>query len=146
MKSVVKLTINVPQARLAELFANPAYSPQWMDDLARYEPISGQPGTPGSQYRLVPKKGSLIFVATVLARDPPVQSRVRLEAPTVAVAVTGTFEALSRDKTRMVSEEVFKFKGAASKVLGFVARRSIRAAHRRHMEAFKRFAEGREDG
>lgn len=141
MKSVVKLTINVPQARLAELFANPVHSPQWMDDLARYEPIKGEPGTPGSIYRLVPKKGSLIFIATVVARDLPAQARVRLDGPSVTVAVTGTFEALSPGKTRMVSEEVFKFKGAAHKLLGFVARRGIKAAHRRHMEAFKRFAE-----
>ncbi len=95
MKSVVKLDINVPQARLAELFANAENSPRWMDDLDRYEAISGEPGMPGSKYRLVPKKGAMVFIATVIAKDLPVQARVNLDAPNVAVSVTGTFEALS---------------------------------------------------
>jgi|SRR5947208_3617425 len=143
MKSVVELDINVPQARLADLFANAENSPRWMDDLDRYEAISGEPGMPGSKYRLVPKKGAMVFMATVIARDLPVQARVNLDAPNVAVSVTGTFEALSPSTTRLVSEEVFRFKGPVNKLFGLIAQRAIRAAHRRHMEAFKRFAERR---
>lgn len=141
MKSVIELEVNVPQARLAELFANPEHSPRWMDDLARYEPISGAPGMPGSRYRLVPKKGGMVFVGTVIARDLPARAQVQLDGPGVAVAVTGRFEPLAADRTRLISEEVFQFRGVVGKVFGLFARPAIRAAHRRHMEAFKRFAE-----
>jgi polyketide cyclase/dehydrase/lipid transport protein len=142
MKSVIALEIKAPQARVAELFANPENSPQWMDDLARYEAMSGKPGMPGSKYRLVPKKGAMVFVATVIARDLPGRAEVHLDSPTVAVSVTGTFEAVSPDRTRLVSEEVFTFKGLVNRAFGFFAQPAIRRAHRRHMEAFKRFAEG----
>lgn len=47
----------------------------------------------------------------------------------------------SSSRTRLVSEELFTFKGALGAVLGFLARGAIKKAHRRHMEWFKRFAE-----
>jgi len=142
MKSVVDLEIHAPQARVAELFANPENSPQWMDDLSRYEAISGHPGMPGSRYRLVPKQGAMIFVATVITRDLPRRAQVNLDSPKVTVVATGTFTALPQDRTRLVSEEVFTFKGFVNKAFGVLARPAIRRAHRRHMQGFKRFAEG----
>jgi hypothetical protein len=144
MRSVVELEVDVPQERLAALFADPDNSTRWMDDLERYEPMSGEPGMPGSTYRLVPKTGKMVFVATVISRKLPNEVRLNLDASSVAVSVTGTFVALSSDRTRLVSEEVFSFKGPFHKLFGLVAQRAIRNAHRRHMEAFKRFAEQHE--
>jgi hypothetical protein len=141
MKSVVELEIDVTRARLAALFTDPQQNTRWMDDIDRVETISGQPGMPGSKYRLVPKKGNMVFVATVLAGNLPTEARLSLEASNVTVSVKGTFTALSSDRTRLTSEEVFSFKGPLNKAFGFLAQGAIRAAHRRHMEAFKRFAE-----
>ena len=141
MKSIVELDINARQARMAELFANPLNNPRWMDDLERVELISGEPGETGSVYRLVPKRGKMDFVATVLTRALPTKLKLALEGRRVSVLITDTFLRLSDDKTKLISEEVFTFKGAFGKVIGFLARKSIAAAHRRHMESFKRFAE-----
>jgi hypothetical protein len=141
MKSTVQLDINVPQQRLATLFADPTLNTRWMDDVERYEPISGQPGAPGSQYRLVPKKGDMVFVATVISNDLPNESRLHLDASNFTVSVTAKYVALSPGKSRLVSEEVFTFKSLIGKITGFFARSAIHDAHRRHMEAFKRFAE-----
>ena len=66
MKSVIELEIDVPQARLATLFADAQQNTKWMDDVENVETISGQLGMPGSKYRLVPKKGKMVFVATYL--------------------------------------------------------------------------------
>ena len=82
MKSVVELDIDVPREKLAALSADPANITKWMDDLERYEPLTGEPGMPGSTYRMVPKEA-----------------------------------------------------------IGFFAGGAIRKAHRKHMDAFKRFAE-----
>src|ERR1043166_6326544 len=87
MKSVVELEIAAPQARVATLLADPQPAPRWMNDVARYEPLEGTPGMPGTRYRLVPKKGSRTFVATVLTRDLPTAASVRLEAANVTVIV-----------------------------------------------------------
>lgn len=141
MKDVVEVEINRPRAQAAELLADPANSPKWMDDLERWEPISGERGMPGSKYRLVPKKGDMIFEATVIARDLPDDLRLTLQASNVTVSVTSRLIAISAQKTRLVSEEVFRFQGFMPKLLGLFAGPAIRKVHRRHMEAFKRFAE-----
>jgi uncharacterized protein YndB with AHSA1/START domain len=146
MKSTVTVEINLPQARVAELFSNPRHTTRWMHDIDRIEVVSGEPGAPGSRYRLVPKKGNMVFVATVLGRDLPKQSRLRLDSSNVVVWVTGTFQSLSATKTLLVSSEVFSFKGAISAILGFLAQSAIRKAHRRHIEAFKTFAETQHSG
>jgi hypothetical protein len=141
MKSVVELDINLPQRRVAELLVDPRNNPKWMDDVERIEPISGELGEPGSVYRLVPKRGKLVFVATVVSRELPAEMRLSLDAPSASVLVTCTLRKLSEQKTGLISEEIFRFKGAFNKVFGFVARGAIKRAHRRHIESFKRFAE-----
>lgn len=141
MKSIIELEINVPQAKLSELYADPENNTKWMDDLERYEHLSGEPGMPGSTYRMVPKKGDMVFIATVIARNIPTELRLNLEASNVTVSVQGKFTALSSDRTRLTSTEVFQFKGLFNKLFGFLAGGSIKKVHRRHMEAFKRFAE-----
>jgi len=141
MESVIELEIDVPQARLAALFTDPQQNTSWMDDVDRVVTISGPLGMPGFKYRLVPKKGKMVFVATVLARNLPAESHLSLEASNVTVSVKATFVALSVDKTRLTSKEVFSFKGPFNRVLGFLARGAIKKAHRKHMDAFKRFAE-----
>jgi hypothetical protein len=141
MKSTITIEINLPQARVAELFSNPGHTTRWMHDIERIEVVSGELGMPGSKYRLVPKKGSMVFIATVLGRDLPNQVRLSLDSSNVAVSVTGTFKALSPSKTLLVSQEVFRFTGLISTIFGFLARFIIRKAHRRHIEAFKAFAE-----
>lgn len=67
---------------------------------------------PGSKYRMAPKTGDMVFVATVIARDLPDESRLILEASNVVVSLKARFVALSSEKTRLISEEVFSFKGA----------------------------------
>jgi hypothetical protein len=107
-----------------------------------YSSKSGKLGEPGSVYRLVPKKkGELEFVATVVLRELPAQVRLSLEAPSVSVSITDKFISLSDQVTLLVCEETFRFKGLSHEVFGFFAQPAIKAAHRRHMESFKRFAE-----
>jgi len=141
MKSVVDLESEAPQAKVALLFADPENNPKWMDDIERYEPLSGEPGMPGSTYRLVPKTGKMIFHVTVVARNLPNEVRLSLDASNVTVSVEGTFKSLLSDRTLLTSAEVFRFRGMFNKIFGLLAQSSIKKAHRKHMEAFKRFAE-----
>ena len=140
MTSVVEVDIDRSQADVAALLADPRNNTKWMDDLARVEPINGELGTPGSTYRMVPREGSMLFVATVVDRDPD-RLRLRLDASNVVASVTATLIATAPGRTRLVSEEVFRFKGLFNTLFGFVAQGSIRKVHRRHIEAFKHFAE-----
>lgn len=141
MKSVVKVDIDAPQHKVAALFADPSHSAEWMEDLELYEPIDGEPGAPGSIYRLVQRRGGA-FVGTVVSRDLPREHQLYLDAPDVAVSVKGRFDALSPQRTRLTSEEEFEFKGGLLKRLGgLLSGGAIRSAHRRQMQAFRRYAE-----
>jgi uncharacterized protein YndB with AHSA1/START domain len=141
MTSVVEIELAAPRARVAEMFSDPANNPKWMSDVERCEPVTGTLGTPGSTYRLVPKSGNRVFIATVVSKDLPDELRLRLEAPNVVVAIVDRFVATSPEVTRLVSEEEFRFKGVLSSMLGFLAQPAIKKAHRRHMDAFKQFVE-----
>jgi polyketide cyclase/dehydrase/lipid transport protein len=140
MKDIVTVDIAAAQAKVAALFADPANNPKWMEGLERYQPISGEPGAPGSTYRLVQQGGKLDFLAKVVVRDLPDEVRLTLDADSVAVRVRAQFLARA-NATRLVSTEQFKFKGLFGPVVGLLARRAIRRAHCTQMQAFKRFAE-----
>ena len=107
MKSVIELEIDVPQARLATLFADPQQNTKWMDDVDRVETINS--ACPALNIGLCQRKGKMVFVATVLARNLPSESHLSLEASNVTVSVKGLFGALSSDRTRLTSEELFSF-------------------------------------
>ncbi len=140
MKSVVELDIDAPRDVVARLFADPRNMQEWMDDMT-IEPVSGEPGAVGSRYRLIPSSGEPPFEATVTARNLPRQTRLRLERPPLRMEIADTFEELPAERTRLVSVEVFRFEGLKAKLGGLLGRRAIKKAHRRHMKAFKRFAE-----
>jgi len=123
MKSVVKLDIQAPRDAVALLFADLANNPKWMHDLDRCEPMAGTVGMPGSTYRMVPKKGDMVFVATVLSRDLPEKVKLLLDGRNLVVSITDRFRATSQGVTTMLSEEDFRFKGMFSRVFGFVAQR-----------------------
>jgi hypothetical protein len=143
MKSVVEVEIDLPLQEVAELFADPRNNPHWMHDVKSYEPVSGEQGMPGSTYRLVPKAGDMIFLATVVECNLPHELRVNLEAATVDVAMTARMVALSPTRTKLISEEVFTFKDSDNATVDSSVKEAIKAAHRRHIEDFKRFAEHR---
>jgi hypothetical protein len=143
MTSRVELDIDARQPQLAALFADPQNSTEWMDDVDRIEPISGAPGQFGSIYRLVSKRKGWEFVATVVRRALPMEVALLLTGPHVSVDVRDQFVRLTAERTRLISEEVFTFDGLFRKLVGFLASGTIRRAHRRHLEAFKRFAETR---
>ena len=140
MKSVVEVEINKSQQEVATLFADPANTPKWMKDLERYEPVSGTQGLPGSTYRLIPKKGNMIFLATVVEQDMD-KLKLNLEASNVQVVITDKLIPLSANITKLISEEVFNFKGIFNRLFGLFAQKNIKSAHRHHMESFKHFAE-----
>ena len=141
MKSTVEVEINRPQGESASLYADPRNNPKWMHDIARYEPLSGREGMPGSTYRLVPKEGDMIFTVTVVERNLPDRLNVHLEGSDTDVDVKGTFRSLSPTRAKLISEEVFTFKGGADETVSPSVKEDIKAAHRRHMADFKRFAE-----
>ncbi len=143
MKSLIELDIAAPRDEVAALLADPRNMTKWMDNLERVEFVAGEPGMPGSTFRMIGKAGGpqRDFVATVTGRNLPERFGLRLRSDSVDVAITDTFAASAARRTKLVSEEVFTFRGLFNRLFGLLAQGAIRKHHRRHMEAFKRFAE-----
>jgi hypothetical protein len=144
MKSIVAVEIHRPRREVAMLLADPANMTRWMNNLAAYEYIDGEPGAIGVRYRMVGKPGTRqqTFVATVTAMHLPEWYSLALKSPTVDVLVDVTFTALAKDRTKLRSEETFTFHGVFRRLFSTFAHGDIRKHHREHMESFKRFAEG----
>jgi hypothetical protein len=141
MRSIAVVEIEAPQAEVAARFADPRNTAKWMVDLDRQEPISGEPGMPGSKYRLISEHQHLNFEATVVERRLPDLVRLALTSPSISVAIDARFSALPSGRTKLTSTEVFRFKGVFGRAMALFARRSIHSAHVRQMEAFRRYAE-----
>jgi hypothetical protein len=139
MKSIVEVDINLSKANVRRLFTDPANNPKWMDDLKKYEAISGDQGMPDSSYRLIPKKGNRVFTAFVIAQDDH-ELKLKLDSHDTQIMITARLIDLSPSKTRLISEEVFTFKGLLA-VFGWLAKPAIHKAHRKHMIDFRDFAE-----
>jgi len=143
MTSIIELELNISQEKLAALFTDPKFSLEWMDDVGKIEPLQGDLGKPGSTYRMIPKKGNFIFTARVGSQELPKQAKIELEASFVSVFITGKFIAMSANRSRLISEEIFVFKGFIGKMMGFFGAGSVKKAHRKHLESFKAVAERR---
>jgi len=85
----------------------------------------------------------MIFLATVVERNLPHELRLHLEASGVDVVISGKLIAISNTRTKLISEEVFTFKGVDDATVSPVVKDAIKATHSRHIEDFKRFAEGK---
>ncbi len=142
MQSIVELLIHAPHAAVAEALGDPRNNPEWMHDIAQVEPVHGRLGESGSRYRLVPKNERQdAFVATVLERRLPDRLELVLDRSDVTVTVTIKLVGLDESETQLISQELFTFHGLRGHVLGLLAMPAIKRAHRKHMAAFKRFAE-----
>jgi uncharacterized membrane protein len=141
MRSVAVIEIDAPRESVAERYADPRNNEKWMTDLERFEALVGDPGMPGSRYRLVSDQPHLNFVATVVERRLPDTVKLRLDAPSLSVDIHVTFAALPGERTRLESTETLRFKGLFGRAMSLFARKSIQATHRQQMNAFKAYAE-----
>jgi uncharacterized membrane protein len=141
MRSIAVVEIDAPREGVAERYADPRNNDKWMTDLERFEALAGDPGMPGSRYRLISDQPHLNFVATVIERRLPESVKVQLDAPSLTVSMHVTFAALPGDRTRLESTEVLKFKGLFGRAMSLFARKSIHATHRQQVNAFKAYAE-----
>ena len=141
MRSIAVVDIDAPRESVAERYADPRNNEKWMTDLERFEALAGDPGMPGSRYRLISDQPHLNFVVTVVERRLPESVKLRLEAPSLSIDVHVTFVGVAGEQTRMKSEEVFHFKGIFGRGMSLFARKSIQGAHQQQMNAFKAYAE-----
>lgn len=142
MKYTVEIEINLPIAKVIELFDNPENLKKWQPGLLKFESISGAPGQPGAKSRLLFKmgRGEMEMIETVTVRNLPEEFSGTYEVKNVFNIVKNRFIAVSENKTKYISESEFQFKGFM-KLIGFFMPGAFKKQSQKYLQLFKEFAE-----
>jgi hypothetical protein len=142
MKYTIETEINLPIARVVELFDDPENLKHWQPGLVSFEPISGTPGQPGAKSRLKYKMGKrdIEMIETITVRNLPDEFSGTYEAKGVFNIVKNYFKPISESKTKYINENEFQFKGFM-KLIGFLMPGAFRKESEKYLLQFKEFAE-----
>ncbi len=142
MKYSQSVEINLPLARVIELFDDPRHYTSWQKSLVSIERIEGEHGQVGARTRLEHKMGgrAITMIETITESNLPDVLKATYEAPGVWNQNLSQFIALNSEKTRWMMDSEFK----ASGLMGIMTR-FMPAMFKKQtlatMKSFKMFAE-----
>jgi len=136
------IVINIPLKKVILLFENPENMSKWQPELISFEHISGEPGKEDAKSRLKYKMGKreIEMIETITKNNLPVQFDGTYVAKGVFNEISNRFIAVSENKTKWISHNIFKFSGFM-KIIGILMPGSFSKQSCRYMEQFKEFAE-----
>ncbi|MBK7865902.1 MAG: SRPBCC family protein [Ignavibacteriales bacterium] len=142
MKFDCEIEINLPVARVVELFDNPENLKHWQPGLLSFEHISGTPGHPGAKSRLKFQMGKreIEMIETITVRNLPREFSGTYEAKGVYNEVKNFFTPVGGNKTIYKTENEFRFSGFM-KIIGFIMPGTFRKESMKYLIRFKEFAE-----
>ncbi|MGL4650379.1 MAG: SRPBCC family protein [Caldilineaceae bacterium] len=147
MKYQSEILINLPRARVVELFDDPTNLAKWQKGLQSFEAISGTPGQPGAKSKLVfdTNGRKMEMTETVLTRNLPDEFSGTYEAPGVYNIVKNFFHEAGPSQTRYVSDQEFQFSGYMRLLAPFLSG-AFRKQTMTFLRDFKAFAEAEGPG
>ncbi len=142
MKYTCEIEIDVPRARVIELFENPENLAAWQAGFISLQPLSGAPGADGSTSRLKYKMGSreIEMLETIVRNALPEAFDATYEAKGVRNRQHNRFVELGPAKTKWISETEFRMAGFM-KVLAVLAPGMFKKQSMQFLVNFKAFAE-----
>lgn len=143
MKYTSEIIINKPVNEVVQLFDNPDNLYAWMEGLTEFEHLSGEPGQPGAKSKLTFEMGkrTVEMIETVTVRNLPEEFSGTYEADKVFNKITNRFFPAGDGKTKYVSENEFELQGFFMKAMAFLLPGLFKKQTKKHLEAFKKFAE-----
>ena len=142
MRYKTEVLINLPRARVIELFDSFENLKKWQEGLVSFEHISGDPGQPGAKTRLLYDMGRrrMEMIETIIERNLPDEFSGTYDAPGVHNIVRNYFYD-EGEQTRWALDSEFQFRSFMRIMSLFIPGSKFREQTRSSMEAFKRFAE-----
>ena len=143
MRYTLETIIDLPRARVIELFDSFENLEKWQEGLISHEHLSGEPGQPGAQTKLLYDMGKrrLEMIETIITRDLPDEFSGAYDAKGVHNIVRNYFHDQG-DTTRWVLDSEFRFHGMMRLMSLFMPSSMLKKQTRQTMAAFKQFAEG----
>lgn len=142
MKYAVHIDIDRPIKEVVEKFDNPNNLKKWMEGFQSIEPISGPPGQVGSKSKIVFQMGKrrMEMQETILTRNLPHELAFVYNVNGMNNIVRNKFESLGENKTRVINDQEFQFKGFM-KVMGWLIPGVFKKQSMKYLVAFKKFVE-----
>ncbi|MBJ3784043.1 SRPBCC family protein [Devosia sediminis] len=137
------IVIDLPRAKVIELFDDPANLGKWQRGFQSFEPISGVPGQPGAKSKLVYQMGKrrMEMIETITRRDLPDAFDGTYDAEGVHNIVENRFVEQGPNQTLWESRNVFEMGSPLMKVMGFLLPGMFKKQTQTYAEDFKAFAE-----
>ena len=139
----VAIDIDVPRARVIELFDNPDNLFCWQDGLQSFDHVSGEPGQPGASSTLVYMKGKhrIVLTEEVTKNNLPDEFNGSYSWAGGKNTLVNRFIELGPGKTRWESTCTYTLKGLIPRLMGTLVPGVFRSQNQRFLENFKAFCE-----
>lgn len=146
MNSTVEIEINLPREEVVKLFDSQENCFKWQEGLQSFEHLSGEPGQPGAQSKLVYQMGKrrIEMIETITTRNLPDEFSGTYDAKGVHNVVENRFIEIGPDKTKWESENEFQFTGFM-RLIGFFMGSAFPKQSLKYLKNFKAFAEEGKD-
>lgn len=144
MKYTLEITIDKSRYEVVKLFENPDNMKYWQRGLISFEHLTGEPGKPGAESRILYKmdKREIEMIETITFNDLPDEFHVNFLASGVHNIQKNYFTEEDDGRTKWRSESEFKFKGFMKVLAFFWGKKPFERQSYEFMEDFKSFAEG----
>ena len=142
MKYSCDITIDLPRARVIELFDNADNMSKWQEGLQSFEPLEGEPGTKGATSKIHYKMGKrdIRMVETIVTSNFPDEFSATYETQGVWNIVENHFSETDAGGTQWHIDTEFRCSGFL-KIMAFLMPGMFRKQTQKMMSDFKSFAE-----
>ena len=142
MRYICEIVIELPKARVIELFDSFENLKKWQKGLVETQHISGEPGMPGAKTRLRYDMGKrqMDMIETITARNMPDEFSGTYDASGVHNIVTNTFHD-EGEFTRWKLDCEFQFSGWMRILSFFMGEGRFKKQTQTMMQSFKNYAE-----
>ena len=142
MKYNTEIIINLPRARVIELFDNTENLYKWQEGLLSFKHLEGEAGQEGSVSQMVyeGRKGDLLMKETITSRNFPDEFSAVYRAKGVHNVINNYFTEETPGQTTWKMFNVFRFSGLMA-LMSFFMKSAFEANTVLSMERFRTFAE-----
>ncbi|GLP95013.1 SRPBCC family protein [Paraferrimonas sedimenticola] len=143
MKYQLQMEINLPRARVIELFDNQDNLHHWQPELKRFTHLSGNPGEVGAKSELIYLMGKreITMIETITLKDLPDRFAGTYETKGMWNSVDNQFIETSPESTLWKFDTEFRCEGVMMRLMAWLMPSSFKKQSLLFMQRFKDFAE-----
>lgn len=139
----VQIEIDLPRAKVIELFDSTDNLFKWQNGLQSFEHVSGEPGQAGAKSKLVYLNGKqrVELIETVTERNLPDEFNGIYEWSSGSNTLRNRFIEISPTRTKWESTCSYEFRGFVLRMMAFFCPGMFRRQNMKFLRNFKAFAE-----